>query len=256
MRFLARVYFQITYLLSWLLFAVGGLLLNFGCTLCSIFPRTPRLRVRVRNLIRWLFEWLLKWWHATQVVQISWKNFDAPLSAGTVYIANHPTLIDAVILLAKLPNAITIFKPALLRNPVIAPAAILAGYASGDGGVDVVRDAAEKVEGGCSLLIFPEGTRTRSGEILGDFKAGFALIARRAQAPIRLISIRATPHFLGKGSLWWWPRRLPAQFEIELGDEISPAAETLEITALAHTRLANMLTNTPVSGEPCPHTSC
>ena len=256
MRFFTRVYLLIAYWFSWLLFALGGLLLNFGCVLWSVFPRTSRSRVRVRNLIRWLFEWFVKWWHACGVVQVSFKKFDHPLAAGTVYIANHPSLIDAVILLGKLPNAITIFKPALLRNPLIAPAAILAGYASGDGGGDVIRDAAEKVAGGCSLLIFPEGTRTRPGQTLGEFKAGFALMARRAQAPIRLITIRAPAGFLIKGSCWWWPRHLPARFEVELGDEISPCTETLEITAQAHTRLANTLANTPLSGRSCPHTSC
>ncbi|HEY9156296.1 MAG TPA: lysophospholipid acyltransferase family protein [Opitutaceae bacterium] len=256
MRLFARVYFQIAYLLSWLLFAVGGLLLNFGCAVRALGPRTPALSVRVRSIIRWLFESLVKWFHACGVAKVSWKNFNTPLRAGTVYIANHPSLLDAPIVLGRLPNAITIFKPALLRNPLIAPAAILAGYASGDGGVDVIRDAAEKVQSGCSLLIFPEGTRTRPGETLGNFKAGFALIAKRAHAPIRLISIRATPGVLSKCSCWWWPPKLPAHFEIELGEEIAPSDETLEITALAHARLAKMLTNSPVSGEPCPHTSC
>jgi len=256
MRFFSRVYFQLAYLLSWLLFGIGGLLLNAVCAARAIFPYRSALRVRVRNLIRWLFESLVKWAHACGVMQVSWKNFDAAPPANTVYIANHPTLLDAPILLGKLSNAITIFKPALLRNPLIAPAAILAGYTSGDRGVDAIRDAAEKVAGGCSLLIFPEGTRTRPGETLGEFKAGFALIARRAQGPIRLISIRATPGLLSKGSRWWWPQQLPARFEIELGDELPPLGETLETTSSAHARLAKMLADPQVSREPCPRTSC
>ncbi len=255
MRPFVRVYFLFAYWLSWVLFAAGGLLLNFFCALRSIFPRPPTLAVRVRNTIRWLFESLMKWAHACAVARVNWKNFDQPLRAGTVYIANHPTLIDAPILLGKLPNAITVFKPALLRNPLIAPAAILAGYTSGDRGVDAVRDAAEKVAEGCSLLIFPEGTRTPMGQTIGPFKAGFALIAQRAQAPVRLISIRATPGVLTKGSCWWRPAQLPLQFEIELGPEIDSSGETQETTSVAHAQLAKMLANGPVSGEPCPRIS-
>ncbi len=258
MRPFVRAYLLFAYYLSWVWFGLGGLLLNLFCICLWIFPRNERQRVRVRNLIRWLFASWIKWFHASTVVKVIWKNFEQPLAGGTVYVANHPSLVDAPVLLGRLPNAICIFKPALLRNPLIAPAAILAGYTSGDRGVDAIRDAADKVAAGCSLLIFPEGTRTPVAQTLGPFKAGFALIAQRANAPIRLISIRATSGLVTKGAPWWKPPPLPGCFEMELGDELLPdeMGSASETTALVYARLANMLTTPPTSDQPCPRTSC
>jgi 1-acyl-sn-glycerol-3-phosphate acyltransferase len=260
MRALVRIYYLVAYYWSWVLFALGGLTLNFFCAFLCLFPHSPNLRIRVRSVIAWLFAFWLKWFHASGVVRISWINFDArPLSCGTVYVANHPTLVDAPVLLSRLPNAICIFKPALLRNPVVAPAAILAGYVAGDKGVDVIREAAEKVAGGCSLLIFPEGTRTQAGQLINPLKSGFALIAQRAHAPIRLISIRATPWLVSKDAAWWKFPPLPGRFEITLGPELRPetAGSATEMTALVQAQLASLASPLPISHDLChPRTSC
>jgi 1-acyl-sn-glycerol-3-phosphate acyltransferase len=125
--------------------------------------------------------------------------------------------VDATILLARLPNTVCIFKPSLMRNPAIGPAAIMAEYVSGDAGVDVIRDAAAKVAEGCSILIFPEGTRTAPGKLPAVFKPGFALIAAQAGAPVQLIIIRATRDLAARGRPWWKaPVVLPGKIEITL----------------------------------------
>jgi 1-acyl-sn-glycerol-3-phosphate acyltransferase len=92
-----------------------------------------------------------------------------------------------------------------MRNPVIGPPAIMAGYVAGEPGVDLVREVAEKVARGRSLLVFPEGTRTGPGLTLGPIKPGFALIAARAQAPVQLVVIRSTPDLVTRGRAWWRP---------------------------------------------------
>ncbi len=78
-----------------------------------------------------------------------------------------------------------------MRNPAVGPAAVMAGYVRGDAGLDLIRAAAAKVAAGQSLLVFPEGTRTAAGAVVGPMKPGFALIADRAKAPVRLIVIRS-----------------------------------------------------------------
>ena len=98
-------------------------------------------------------------------------------------MANHPTLVDATFLLARLPDAICIFKPRLMRNPAIGPAALMGGYISGDAGIDLIRQAAEKVAGGNSLLIFPEGTRVPHGE-RPPLQAGFAGLYKLLGLPV------------------------------------------------------------------------
>jgi len=169
-----------------------------------------------------MFDLWLRWMHASGVVDVTFHGFERPLPPGVVYAANHPSLADALFLLARLPDTVCIFKPALMRNPFIAPAAILAGYVSGAAGVDGIRQAAACVASGCSLLVFPEGTRTEPGVSLNLLKPGFALIARRANAPIQLIHVRSSPAMARKGHPWWRVPPLPGRFDFTLGELITP----------------------------------
>ncbi len=227
----------LAYYLSWLWFGLGGLLLNLCCLPLRVLPRHPQRTARVRRFIRWSFAFWLKWFHATGVLRITWKNFEAAhFTPGTIYIANHPALIDAPVLLSRLPSeTLCIFKPALMRNTVIGTAAICADYSAGDAGIDLIRDVAAKISAGASLLIFPEGTRTTPGETLNPLKPGFALIATRARSPIRVIHIRTSPHLTTRGRPWWKLPPLPATMEITLGPEIpyNENRDTQETTALA-----------------------
>ncbi len=245
MRFLRSSWLNFSYYFFWLWFGLGGLSLNFVCTPFLLFPRRQRFGPKVRATIRWLLDRWLKCVHATDVVKISYHGFTPEsIRPGTVYVANHPSLIDAPVILAQLRDTFCIFKPALLRNPFIAPAAILAGYSAGDAGVDLIRDAAEKVADGLSLLVFPEGTRTTPGQRLNPFKPGFALIAQRAQAPIRLISVRASPGLVPRGRSWWKvPPQLPASLEVFMEDELPADFEgsPAEITAWIEDRLGNLV---------------
>jgi 1-acyl-sn-glycerol-3-phosphate acyltransferase len=212
-----RAYYIFVYYLSWFFFGLVGLSLNIACIFLLPLPGRKTRGVGVRAAIRGLFDLWLRWLHACRVVRLRWIGFDQPLERGTVYIANHPTLVDATFLLARLPNAVCIFKPSLMRNPVIGPAAIMAEYVSGDAGLDVIREAAKKVASGCSILIFPEGTRTTPGAAPAPFKPGFALIASQAKAPVQLILIRSTPELTCRGRPWWkLPTILPGRVDITL----------------------------------------
>jgi 1-acyl-sn-glycerol-3-phosphate acyltransferase len=241
---LKKAYYMVTYYMSWgLFFSVG-----FGLNICSLplllLPRRESNSQRMRAVIRRLFELWVWWFNTSGVVRVRWRGFDEPLPIGCVYIANHPTLIDAPLLLARLPDTICIFKPALLRNPVIGPPAIMAGYVAGDPGVDLVREIAEKVALGRSLLVFPEGTRTGPGLTLGPVKPGFALIAARAHAPVQLIVIRSTPDLVTRGRPWWRPPAIqPSTVEITLGRswEYDPARTPTQLTEEMEQHLLGVL---------------
>ena len=235
----------VAYFLSWALFAGGGVLLSLGCAPLLLLRRREAYGSAVRTVIRWLFDLWLRWFHFSRCLVITWRGFEAPLTTGTVYIANHPTLLDATFLLARLPDAICIFKPALRSNPATGPAAIMAGYVVGETGVDLIRDVAERVAAGRSFLIFPEGTRTAPGTTLGTLKPGFALIAQRARAPVQLIVIRASPDLVPRGRPWWRPPAvLPAHAELTLDRrwEHDPARPTVDLTAEVGRRLSEVLT--------------
>jgi 1-acyl-sn-glycerol-3-phosphate acyltransferase len=232
-----HLWLAFAYYLSWLLFGLGGLALNLGCAPFLLFRDRERFGPRARAAAGWMFGFWLRWLHFSRVVEITFHGFSpARLPRGVVYVANHPCLVDAPFLLARLPDTVCIFKPALLRNPAIGPAALLCGYVPGDGGVDGIRAAAARVASGCSLLVFPEGTRTEPGETLNPLRPGFALIARRAAAPLQLIHCQAGPAMARKGHPWWKLPPLPGRFTFTLGELIPahhglPAAELTELVA-------------------------
>lgn len=233
---LRRLYYLPTCGLSWLVFAIVGLGLNAGCAVMLLLPNRERRGPAVRETIHRLFGAWCAWLHATKIVFVNFHGFTPEALAGpAVYISNHPGLLDAPILLARLPDTICIFKPSLIRNPALGPAAIMGGYVSGDTGVDLIRDVAERITAGRSLLIFPEGTRTVQGVDLNPLKPGFALIATRAQAPVRLIVIRAPRDLLSKAWPWWKPCNYPAHVDIELlGDLLAgPGESATELTERA-----------------------
>lgn len=140
---------------------------------------------------------------------------------GTVIAPNHPTLIDAVIMLSVLPHTACIMRADLMRNPFLAGAALMAGYVSNDQGPSLIRQGMEKIREGNNLLIFPEGTRTRK-EPVNAFKKGFALLSTKTDAPIQTVFIERYGRFLSKGVPPHARSFLPLRVRIHLGKVFHP----------------------------------
>jgi len=230
---LRNLYYYPAYYFTLLGFAAGGLELCFLSALAGWLPATGR----TERLFQWLIHWHLAvfhWWCArTRLVLVRYRGFGAWPRGGLVLAANHPAMIDITCLLARLPEAVCIFKPAIRRNPVLGAAARRAGYLGSDGGHDLIRKAAATVAAGHRLVVFPEGTRTPPGQSLLPFKPGFVLIARRARAPIQLVRLTTDSDVLTKGAAWWRLPRFPAHVEVTAGPLIATdtAASPSELTA-------------------------
>ncbi len=232
------------YFVSWALFACVGVALNLLCLPLLLLPPRGRPGGAARRTIRGLFRAWLLWFRWSRCVRISWRGFDRPCAGRTIYIANHPTLLDATFLLARLPDTICVVKPALMRSPAIGPLALLAGYVAGRADVDLIREVAGKIAAGRSLLLFPEGTRTEPGTTLGMLRPGYALMAVHARADVQLIVIRASADLVPRGRPWWRPPGvLPAQVELTLDRRwtFDPARRTRDLTADVERRLSEVL---------------
>jgi 1-acyl-sn-glycerol-3-phosphate acyltransferase len=220
---MSRYWFGLRYYVSFLLFGVMGIVVNLVCAPLLLWPRRQQLGRPVRRLIRSCFRFWLWWLRFTRVVDVRWSGFAGrpAFPPGTIYVGNHPTLIDATLLLARLDDAICIFKARLLHSPFIAPAALLAGYLASNR-PDVLRAAAASVSEGRSLLIFPEGTRTARGAQLNPLKPGFSVIARQTKAAVHVLRLRSSPDLLPRGRAWWRLPREPMWVEISREAIIEP----------------------------------
>ena len=147
---------------------------------------------------------------------------DALRGAGPLILAvNHPGLLDALMVLSRLPNVTCIFKASLMRTPMWGAGARLAGYIPNDLFLGAVKVAVEELHQGSQLLLFPEGTRSDPMP-LGEFQIGAAYVSYRSGISIQTVIIEQDSRFLGKG--WPWLKRpdMPMHFRIRLGQRFDP----------------------------------
>lgn len=217
------------------LFGAFGFALNVFALMAGCLPRTDSIERFAQRLIHWNLALFIWWTTATSLVKVRYHGLDRlpPSRRGLVLVANHPGLLDITFLLARLPEAVCIFKPSIRRNPLLGASARLAGYLANDGGIDLLRLASDKVRAGHILIVFPEGTRTPPGTAFLPFRSGFVLIARRAGAPIQLVRIVCDRCPLAKGQAWWKPAPLPAVVNVTIGPciAVSPDTDTGAATA-------------------------
>ena len=147
---------------------------------------------------------------------------DALRDEGPLVIApNHPCLLDALMVISRLPNVACIMKATLVDNVFLGAGARLAGYIRNDAQLSMIRQSVAELKMGSQLLLFPEGTRTTRWPI-NPCKGTTALIASRAKVPIQTVIIEIDSAYLSKG----WPlfRRpsLPITYRVRLGRRFAP----------------------------------
>jgi 1-acyl-sn-glycerol-3-phosphate acyltransferase len=140
-----------------------------------------------------------------------------------VVVANHPTLIDVVLLIAAMPQADCVVKQAVWRNRFLRGVARGAGYLPNGDGAELVDACAARVREGRWVLLFPEGTRSPRGQ-LGAFHRGAAHVALRADCAVVPVVITCDPPILGKDQPWYRMPRLPARIAIAVEAPRRPAA--------------------------------
>ncbi|WP_419716549.1 lysophospholipid acyltransferase family protein [Acinetobacter tandoii] len=143
-------------------------------------------------------------------------------SQQELVIANHPTLIDVVVLIGLMERANCVVKQTLWSNPFTKGPVQNAGYVLNAGSEQFIQDCVSKLQQdhAASLLIFPEGTRTAKGEQLNDFQRGAANIALRAGVPIRPVLITCTPSTLTKNEKWYHIPDRPFHIQVKVLDAI------------------------------------
>ncbi|HWK84399.1 MAG TPA: lysophospholipid acyltransferase family protein [Caldimonas sp.] len=145
-------------------------------------------------------------------------------AGGLIVAANHPTMLDALVVVARLPRGVCIMKAELSHNIFLGTGARLARYIRNDAGRGMVRDAVASLKEGGQLVFFPEGTRTVRPPI-NDFKPGMTLIAQLASVPIQTVVIESESPYLTKGWRLLRPPPGPVVIRLRLGQRFAPDAD-------------------------------
>jgi 1-acyl-sn-glycerol-3-phosphate acyltransferase len=138
-----------------------------------------------------------------------------------IVVANHPSLLDALMLMARLPRSFCVMKASLARHPMLGPGARLARYVGNDSPLGMVRATVAELRAGGQLVMFPEGTRT-TAQPLNAFRPGFTVVAKLADAPIQTVFIDTDSPYLRKGWPVWRLPPLPIEFNVRLGERFAP----------------------------------
>ena len=184
-------------------FGIGGLLLS-----TLVFPPLLVLPKHKRDIhARWiihksfgLFMWLME---SVGIMRFEVSGADQLRNCeNTLVLANHPTLVDVVALISLMPSASCVVKQALWKNPFLGGVVRAANYISNSDPEKLIDDCAADLATGHSLIIFPEGTRSRPGCPL-QFLRGAAYIALKSEKPILPVLIDCNPTTLTKREKWY-----------------------------------------------------
>lgn len=147
------------------------------------------------------------------------SGFDRLSDRGNLIVANHPTLIDVVLLLARMPQCDCVVKREAWRNPALAGIVRAAGYVPNDDGIAMIDACVARLRAGRNLLLFPEGSRSPETGFR-RFERGAAHVAIRSRMPIVPIYIDCRPPALKKGQAWYALPNSRMRFRLYAGEPI------------------------------------
>ncbi|HEX5126102.1 MAG TPA: lysophospholipid acyltransferase family protein [Rhodocyclaceae bacterium] len=208
---------------------IGEGLLALGCLLWSpvaivlsiLLPRERGKRCG-RRLACVAFRCYLRCLALMRVYRFNLAALDGLRQAPPMIIApNHPSLLDALVILSRNNNAACILKASLLDNFFLGSAARLAGHIPNNWFIGTISLAVESLQNGSHVLLFPEGTRTEQGPV-DPIKGSIGVIAKRANVPIQTVIIDTDTLFLGKGWPWWRSPVMPITYTVRLGERFDP----------------------------------
>jgi len=120
-----------------------------------------------------------------------------------IVVANHPTYLDVMVLLALTPSACCVVKSAHWGNPCFWGIVRAARYVSNADTTRFVERCAQQIAAGYTMIIFPEGSRSPAPDRLHAFSRGFAYIALEAGAPIVPVLMHCDPPAFTKAMRWY-----------------------------------------------------
>ncbi len=153
-----------------------------------------------------------------RLVGVEGVDPDAP----QILVSNHESWFDVFALHASLPGRLRfVAKKELEKIPIFGTAFVACGHVTVDRGdrgsaIESLARAATKINSdSSSIVVFPEGTRSPTGD-LRRFKKGAFVLAIQAQVPIVPVAVIGTRDIMPKGA---WTVK-PGPIEIRIGEPI------------------------------------
>ncbi|GHT76684.1 1-acyl-sn-glycerol-3-phosphate acyltransferase [Bacteroidia bacterium] len=188
-----------------------------------------------------------RWWSKIMCaitlcpVKVSGKE-NLNKNQSCVFVANHQGAYDIFLIYGYLDVPIKwIMKQSLRRIPFVGKACEMAGFifvdnSSPQAAAKTIHEAEQRLKNGASVVLFPEGSRSQTGE-LGKFKKGAYQIALDLKLPIVPVTINGSYHVLPKHSWLIHPHRLQMTIHEPIATDNIPANNLREAATAIHTLL-------------------
>lgn len=208
-------------------FLSGALMSWLGVPLLRLLvPDPDRRHRRMRALTHRWFGAFMGLMQAVGVVSgVNVRNRKAlDVDEPCLVVANHPTLIDVVALVAEIPDIICVVKMDLWNSPMVGPVVKACGYIPDRSGVDLYESCLETLGRGQSILFFPEGSRSPVGE-LRPFSRVAAQVAHSTGNPLVPVLIRCNVPTLKRDQPWYDVPPEPLAMNLEFHEPFTVDAD-------------------------------
>lgn len=209
--------------MGFLIFGLFGILFKI-----ILLPYTLRLSSanleryqQARRLVTASWRWFTLYLIKTGGIEVRFIGFERLGKTGQLILANHPSLLDVVLILSRVPEANCVVKKDLLNNPAMNSQILACGYIPNQEDIDFIEKIHKVLQQEC-LLIFPEGTRTGWDNTV-RFHRGAVSLGLRSAKIITPVVIKMSPPNFKKGQAWY---KIPLQkpvYELRVGEDIDPA---------------------------------
>lgn len=232
-------------LLYYIVVLVAALIL-YVATFIALVVCYPfdKKRVVVHTLSKWITDVFFGLPPRMKRVVVGVENIDP--SKSYVIVLNHNSMIDIMSiyqlpLVFKWVSKKEVYRIPLIGRLLLAHGDIVINRASTKEAMQLVHTKGlEWLKKGASVSIFPEGTRSKDGEI-HNFKAGAFLLAKDAGVPILPVVLDGTNRVLRKGIFMNWTNKITVKVLPPISPEEIAERPIKEIIAEVHDSMVDTL---------------
>ena len=202
-------------------FGSGALILNFIIFPFINFFISEEKRIYISsNIIHSSWKFFINMILFCKIIRINFHNKDRLKDIkGKIIVANHPTYIDILILIANMKNTLCVAKKELKKNFFMANIVKTAYIVNDENNLEFINETKNALDSGFNIIIFPTGTRTEENKELKLHK-GASNLAVQCNKDIIPVYINCSRKFLAKGQKVYDAGRDIIDFDITINETI------------------------------------
>ena len=201
----------------------GALMSALVVPVYSVFVRDRARRARgIRRIMYYITRTYVGSMHAMRLIDLEVSGLERVPPPGSLIVANHPSLIDALILLGHVEDGIVVAKRSLQVNPFTWGGIRGANYVVNADPQALIEECRARIAAGETLVLFPECTRTADDGVI-RLRRGAAHIAVRSRCTVLPVTIEFSEPLLTKKSRWWLAPKVRPSVRVMGHAAIDPA---------------------------------